>query len=253
MEHKAQLVDYILRIGDSALILGHRLSEWCGHGPVLEQDIALTNIALDLVGQARSLLTYAGEIEGQGRSEDDLAFLRDVYDYKNVLLAEQPNGHFGDTIARQFYYDTFNYYFLKELEKSSDEQLAGFATKSLKEVSYHLRHSTEWIIRLGDGTAESHEKIQKSLDDLYMFTGELFQMDEIDAAMIEAGIGVDLNVIRTAWNEHMQRTFAEATLTLPDSETWMQSGGKTGQHGEHLGFLLAEMQFLPRAYPGATW
>lgn len=244
--------EYALRQGDNTLILGHRISELCGHGPALETDIALTNIALDLVGQSRNWLTYACEQEGKGRTEDDLAYLRDVYQFKNALLCELPNGHFGDTMARQFIFDAFHYHFLQAMKHSKDAQFAAIAEKSIKEVTYHLKFSSEWIIRLGDGTAESHEKIQASFDDIWMYSGELFMMDEVDAHLVSQEIVPDLQPIKAAWDITVTEIFKEAGLTIP-AQTWMQSGGKTGKHSEYLGFILAELQFLPRAYPGATW
>lgn len=246
------LFDYTLRLGDSALILGHRLSEWCGHGPILEVDMALTNIALDLVGQARTLLAYAGEVEGKGRSEDDLAYHRDVYDFRNFLLVEQPNGDFAVTIARQFFFDVYNYYFHLELVNSKDKQLAAIAEKSLKEVTYHLRYSSEWVIRLGDGTEESHQRMQKAIDDLWMYTGELTKMNAIDKVLLEAGIAFDLKKVEPLYYNKVADILAQATLKQPE-KGWMQKGGKEGQHSEHLGYILAEMQFLPRAYPTAKW
>ncbi|MFK7936933.1 MAG: 1,2-phenylacetyl-CoA epoxidase subunit PaaC [Saprospiraceae bacterium] len=249
---KEALFDYTLRLGDSALILGHRLSEWCGHGPILEVDMALTNIALDLVGQARTLLAYAGEVEGKGRSEDDLAYHRDGHDFRNFLLVEQPNGDFAMTIARQFFYDVYNYYFHVALVKSTDKTLAAIAEKSLKEVTYHLRYSSEWIIRLGDGTEESHEKMQKAIDEIWMYTGELTTANAVDKELLAAGIAVDLEKIKPLYDQKVAEILAQATLIQP-SNNWMQKGGKEGQHSEHLGFILAEMQFLPRAYPDAKW
>ena len=249
---RADLFEYTLRLGDTALILGQRLSEWCGHAPELEEDIALANVALDLIGQSRMLLTYAGEIEGRNRSEDDLAFLREERAYRNVLLAEQPNDDFAHTIARQFIVDAFNVEFYSALVQSADKTLAAIAEKSLKEVKYHLRHSAEWVIRLGDGTDLSHGKMQEALDDLWMFTGELFVMDNIDRKMIGAGIGVDLDAVKARWNGHVEEVLREATLERP-ADGWMQSGGKTGRHTEHMGHLLTELQYLQRAYPGATW
>lgn len=246
------LANYILRQADNNLILGHRLSEWCGHGPILEQDIALTNIALDLIGQARNYFQYAATIIGEGKTEDDLAYLRDVYEFQNVLLTEQPNGHFGETITRQFFFDAFNFFFTRELTKSSDKQLAAIAEKSFKEVSYHLRFSSEWMIRLGDGTEESHQKMQGAVDDLWMFTGELFNMDAVEQEMVEANVGVNLDKIKPMWNQKVNDILTEATLTIPETG-WMQSGGKQGKHSEHLGFILSDLQFLQRAYPGAKW
>ncbi len=246
------LLNYILQIADNSLILGSRISEWCGHGPVLEQDIALTNIALDLIGQARSLFQYAAEVEGQGRTEDDLAYLRIAREYRNVLLVEQPNGHFGTTIARQFLFDAYHYPFYKALMNSKDETLAAIAEKSLKEVTYHLRFSSEWMIRLGDGTDESHEKVQNALYDLWPYTGELFVPSETDNSALEMGIGVDLSGIKNFWNEKVDEILKIATLEKPQ-DGWMQSGGKQGKHSEHLGFILAEMQYLQRTYPGQEW
>jgi len=252
MNLKEALFDYVLRLGDNALILGHRISEWCGHGPVLEQDIALTNIALDHVGQARMLLQYAGKVEGKGRTEDNLAYLRDAGDYRNVLLVEQPNGDFAHTIVRSFIYDTYNFFFLKELLHSKDENLAAIAEKSIKEVTYHLRYSSEWMIRLGDGTEESHERMQTALDDLWMWSGELLTNNETDKIVAEAGIGVDLDKIKPLWENKLDEIIKEATLKKPENQ-WMQSGGKEGVHTEYLGFILAELQFVQRAYPGQEW
>ena len=252
MSQKEALFIYTLRLADNALINGQRLSEWCGHGPILEQDMALTNIALDFMGQARSLFQYAAEVEGKGRTEDDLAFLRDVWDFRNVLLLEQPNGDFAHTVCRQFLFDVYNYYFYVELKKSKDQQLAAIAEKSLKEVTYHLRWSSEWMIRLGDGTELSHDKIQKALDKLWAFTGELMTTDETDQIVIDAGIAEDLEKIKPLWSERVKQILAEATLVQPQVN-WMQSGGKQGKHTEHLGFILADMQYLQRAYPGQEW
>ncbi len=250
--NKNSHLNYILRLADSPMILGQRLSEWCGHGPILEQDIAITNIALDFIGQARNLYQYAAKFEGKGRTEDDLAFLRDPLNYKNVLLVEQPNGNWGQTIMRQFLYDSFNFYFYNELKNSTDTQISAIAEKSLKEIKYHLRYSSEWTVRLGDGTAESHTKMQNALDDLWMYSGELCTPDVLDEEMAKAGIGVDLNKIRPHVEEKVDAILTRATLQKPEN-SWMQSGGKQGQHSEHLGFILAEMQFMQRAYPGAEW
>lgn len=252
MNRDRALFAYLLRLGDTSLVLGHRLSEWCGHGPAIEEDMALSNIALDLIGQARLVLTYAGEIEGAGRSEDDLAYLRDVLDYRNLLLVEQPNGDFARTMARQFLFDAFHVDLMARLAESRDQRLAAIAAKSVKEVTYHLRHSSEWVIRLGDGTDESHARMQAALDDLWMYTGEMFSMDQVDRTTIEAGIGVDLEGQKPGWDRRVDEVLAEATLRRPD-DGWMHTGGKAGRHGEHLGYLLAEMQFLQRAYPGAAW
>lgn len=246
------LLNYTLQIADNALILGHRLSEWCGHGPVLEQDIAMTNMALDLVGQARSLYQYAAEVEGKGRTEDDFAYLRTETQYKNVLLVEQLNGHFGTTIGRQFLFDAYHYAFYKALANSRDETLAAIAQKSLKEVTYHLRFSSEWVIRLGDGTAESHQKIQEAINDLWMYTGELFEMSDADTAALNDGIGVDLSKVKLFWDEKVTEVLNIATIQKPESG-WMQSGGKKGNHSEYMGYILTEMQYLQRTYPGQEW
>lgn len=243
---------YLLRLADNPLILGQRLSEWCGHGPVLEQDIALTNIALDLMGQARSWLAYAAELAGGDLTEDHMAFLRDAWDFHNVLLVEQPNGDFAHTIVRQFLFDAWHFHALHELAGSQDEQIAAIAAKSLKEVTYHLRFSSEWMIRLGDGTEESHQRMQSALDTLWTFSGELITADELDRQMAEAGVGVDLDKIRPTVTEKINSIIERATLTQPTDE-WMQSGGKQGRHTEHLGYILAEMQYMQRAYPGMDW
>ncbi len=245
-------LDYLLRLGDNALILGQRLGEWCGHGPVLEQDIALTNVALDLIGQARSWLTYAGELEGQGRDEDQLAFQRDAWDFRNLLLVEQPNGDFAHTIARQFFFDAFHHPLLEQLLHSTDRQVAAIAEKAIKEATYHLRYSSEWMIRLGDGTEESHRRMQTAVDDLWMYTGECCTPDEVDEAAHQSGMGASLTAVRKSWEERVKDILDQATLHRPEDD-WMQSGGKQGRHTEHLGYILADMQFLQRAYPGMEW
>lgn len=246
------LYDFALNLGDNVLILGHRLSEWCGHGPVLEQDIAMTNVALDLIGQARMYYDYAAEIEGAGRSQDDLAYRRDVLDFKNLLLVEMPNGDFAQTIARQFYFDTWHLLVLQQLGRSTDRTLSEIAQKALKEVTYHQRWSSEWVVRLGDGTAESRERIQRAIDELWMYTGEMFDPSDAEKSLVAGGRLFDVSSLREPWLALVKQTLAEATLTLPSDE-WMQRGGKEGYHTEHLGYILAEMQFLPRAYPDATW
>jgi ring-1,2-phenylacetyl-CoA epoxidase subunit PaaC len=252
MTHNEALFNYVTRIGDNSLILGQRLSEWCGHGPVLEEDIALTNTALDLIGQATSLLKYAGEIEGKGRNEDHLAFLRYEHQYYNCLLVEIPNTDYAYTIARQFLFDHFNYLMYQELLQSKDQQLAAIAEKSLKEVTYHRRRSSEWIIRLGDGTQESHDRIQFALDDIWEYTGEMFTADEIDQIMLEAAIGADLLKIKKVWHSNVGEILESATLQMPTNE-FKQLGGKQGRHTEYMGFILAEMQYMQRAYPNAEW
>jgi ring-1,2-phenylacetyl-CoA epoxidase subunit PaaC len=244
--------EYLLRLGDSSLIIGHRLSEWCGHGPILEEDIALINIALDFVGNATSILAYAGQVEGKGRDEDALAYMRDERGYRNLLITEQPNGDYANTIARQFLFDTYMYFLYEELKNSKDETIAAIAVKSHKEITYHLRHTTEWMYRLGDGTAESHERIQNGLNDLWMFTSEMFDMDEVDAILIKEGIVPDLNIVKAAWEKRVKEVIAEATLTIPTT-LFKQKGSKEGKHSEHLGFLLAEMQYVHRSFPNAKW
>jgi len=243
---------YLLQLGDNALILSQRLGEWCGHGPVLEQDIAMTNIALDLLGQARMLLTYAGELEGKGRSEDTLAYFRDAHQYHNVLLVEQPNVDWAHTIVRAFFFDVFNYHNFRELQQSSDARLAAIAEKALKEATYHLRYSSEWVVRLGDGTETSHQKMQEAVDNLWMFAGELTTPSEADRLMAEAGVAPDLLKIKSLWEQKVAAILEEATLKIPEN-TWMQRGGKEGRHTEQLGFILAEMQHLQRSYPGNAW
>lgn len=246
------LLNYVLRIADTNLIMGHRLSEWCGHGPELEEDIALINIALDQVGQARSLYQYASEIEGLDKGENWYAYHRNEREFYNHLICELPNGDYAQTLVKTLYFDVYNYFFYKELQNSKDEFLAGFAVKSLKEVSYHHRHSGEWTIRLGDGTELSHSKMKDALEYVYPYTGELFEMDELDQAMLDKGIGVDLNKVKIQAEERIKSILDEATLSRPEG-TWFQSGGKKGVHTEHLGYILAEMQYLPRTYPEAVW
>lgn len=252
-EIKRALLEYCLRLGDTSLILGHRLSEWCGHGPVLEEDIAMTNMALDLVGQARIIFSYAGEIEGKGRNDDKLAYHRDTMQFRNVLLVELPNGDFASTMVRQFLVSVYNYYLYEALKNSTDKSLAAFAEKSLKEVTYHVRHSADWMLRLGDGTKESHERTQNALDELWMYTDDLFQMNEVDSILIKDGIAVDLMVIKEKWKNNVEDILTKATLTVPQINNFMRTGSREGKHTEHLGYILAEMQFLPRAYPETNW
>lgn len=246
------LFEYLIRLGDNSLILGQRLAEWCGRSPILEEEMATLNIGLDLIGQARLLMDYAGKVEGEGRDEDALAFHRDAQAWRNLLLLEQPNGDFAKTMARQLFYDVFQYLQFEELTKSKDKTLAEIAVKSLKEITYHLRHSRDWVVRLGDGTDESHNKMQKAIEELWGFTPEMFDMDDVDNAMLDAGIGVDAAALRSKWDTLIDEIFAEATLARPE-DTWAVRGSRLGKHSEHLGFLLAEMQFLPRAYPDAKW
>lgn len=246
------LFEYVLRIGDDALILGHRLSEWCGHGPILEEDIALTNISLDLIGQATSLLEYAGKLEDKGRSADNLAFLRFDKDYRNLLLVEQPNGDFGMTIMRQFLFDAYQVPLFEALSNSKDPHLSAIAEKSLKESKYHLKHSSEWVIRLGDGTVESKERIQTSLDELWRYTGELFWEDDVDQALKAEGIIPEASELNARWNKIVEDVLNEATLEIPQTE-WQFDGGRRGLHSEHLGYILTELQFMQRAYPNMEW
>lgn len=244
--------EFLLRMGDNALILGHRNSEWCGHGPVLEEDIAMSNIALDLIGQTSLWLGLAGEVEGQGRSADDLAYLRDAWDFRNLLLVERPNGDFGKTLMRQFLFDAFHFHQLQALTGSADPRVAEIAAKALKEVSYHLKRSAEQVIALGDGTDESHARMQAALDEQWDYALEMFTSDASDAAMAAAGIAPDPANLRGVWDETVDAVLAQATLKRPDS-SFAHKGGKQGTHTEHLGYILAEMQFLQRAYPGASW
>lgn len=248
----APLVEYLLRLGDDRLILGHRMSEWTGHGPILEEDIATANIALDLIGQAAQWLKLAGESEGKGRSEDALAYFRDGTQFRNCLLVELPKGDFGDTMVRQFLFDAQSVLMLDELTKCGHAAVAAIAAKALKEDKYHLRHSSEWVVRLGDGTAESHARVQASLDRLWKYTGELFDTDEVDRAVEAAGIQVDMAGIKSRWDALVKDVLARATLTLP-ADGAMQRGGRRGRHTEHIGHLLATMQSVARAHPGASW
>lgn len=245
------LFSYVLRIADSSLILGQRMSEWCSKGPTLEEDIALSNIALDLFGQANGFYEYAAELDGK-KSADDLAFFRNEREFLNHQLVELENGHFGDTIVRNFLHDSFSFLFYTELAKSKDERLAALSAKSIKEVKYHLRHTSNWLIRLGDGTEKSKSKVQASLDSIWQFTGELFEIDEIDEELLNAGIGVDNTAIKREWDNIVNNILKKAKLSRPE-DGYMATGGKKGMHTEHLGFLLAEMQFLQRAYPDAKW
>lgn len=247
------LVDYLLRQGDNALILSQQLSKLCGKGPALEEDMALTNVALDLLGQTRMWLTYAGELEGAGRDEDKLAYLRDAHQMRNCLLVEQPNGNYADTMVRQFYFDTWHYFLMQGLAASRDARVAEIAEKSIKEVTYHLRRSGDLIVRMGDGTADSHAKAQAAVNALWMYSGEAFMYDATDAAMVAEGVAPPAELLRAQFLEHVGEIFAEATLAMPDPAAWMQQGGKQGRHSEHLGYILAEMQFLQRAYPGSQW
>jgi len=260
MNDAKPLFEYLLRLADSDLLLAQRLGEWVGHGPVLEEDIATTNVGLDLLGQSRLWFAYAGEVEarfnGTGRSEDELAFLRDAGEFRNLMLTEQPNGNYADTMARQFYFDAWHELLLRGLTASTDARIAEIATKALKEVRYHIERSADWVIRLGDGTEESHRRMQAAVDGLWMYTGEMFEVDAIELALIDAGIACDARTLAAPWRERVRAIFADATLDLP-AGTWMQGsggrGGKQGVHTEHIGPMLAQMQWLQRAYPGAQW
>lgn len=250
---KQALIDYTLQLADNALIIGHRNSEWCGHGPILEQDIAISNIALDYIGQARNFYQYAAALSGNGATEDSLAYLRDAIDFKNCLLTELPNGDWAQTILRQFFFSAYQYFLYQQLQQSSNLQLAAIAEKAFKEVTYHLRWSSEWVIRLGDGTEESRERMLHAIEELWSFTGELFEATTYEQQSVNDGYGVALQKIQHSWMKKVELVFEEATLPIPAANIWMQSGGKKGIHTEHLGFILAEMQFLQRAYPGAEW
>jgi ring-1,2-phenylacetyl-CoA epoxidase subunit PaaC len=243
---------YVLRLADTSLILGQRLGEWVGHAPALEEDLGLANISLDLIGQARLLLTHAAELEGCGRTEDDLAMSRDQSDFLNLALAEQPNGDFGRTMVRQFLIDAFQLELYEGLQKSADPRLAEVAAKALKETRYHFRYSAGWVIRLGDGTEESHRRVQSALGELWRFTREFFAEDEVDREMTAAGVAPALSELQSRWSARIDEVLREATLERPADVPYAWHG-KRGEHTEHLGYLLAEMQFLHRAYPGASW
>lgn len=252
MGRKEALFEYLTRLGDDSLILAQRLCEWCGEAPTLEVDLSIANIALDHIGQATLLLDYAGEIEGQGRDADKLTYHRDAFKFRNCLLVEQPNGDFAQTIARQFLFSTWQRLLYTNLCNSTDEHLAGIAAKSLKEISYHADWASEWVVRLGDGTDESHERMIKGFDWMWRFVDELFAVDETDTAINELGIAASKDALRTEFDAALKKTFDAATLPVVELPTPI-SGGRKGLHSEHLGHILAELQFLPRAYPGTTW
>ena len=250
MQADKALFEFLLRMGDNTLILGHRVSEWCGHAPILEEDIALANVALDMIGQTQLWLGLAGEVEGAGRSADMLAYRRDAWDFRNFLLVERPNGDFGQTLMRQFLFDSWHHVMLAKLMQSSDKRLADIAEKASKEVAYLLERSSDLVVRLGDGTAESHDRMQASLDDLWPYVGEMFTADDVDTALV--GVVPNPIELRAEWDALVGNVLAAATLQIPE-KTFVQKGGKTGIHSEHLGHILADMQFLQRAYPDATW
>jgi ring-1,2-phenylacetyl-CoA epoxidase subunit PaaC len=251
--HTPPLFEFCLALGDDALVLGHRLSEWCGHAPVLEEDIALANMGLDLIGQARLFLSYAGEVESKGRTEDRLAYFRSEGEFRNVLLAELPNGDFAVTILRQLFYAAFMHPYFKALTRSADKRLADVAAKAVKEMAYHERHASEWTIRLGDGTPESHRRLLAARDDLWTYTGELFEMGAGETALVKSGVAVDRTGIRPVWEATIKAVFAQAALALPKQGAYMQSGGRQGRHTEHLGHLLAPMQIVARTHADAAW
>ena len=246
------VTEFLTRLGDDRLINGHRLSEWCGHGPILEEDIALANISLDLVGQANLLLELAGKEEGEGRTADTLAYFREGTEFRNALIMELPRGDFAFTTTRQFLVSVFDALYLERLQNSKHNDLAGIAAKAFKEVRYHARHSADWMLKLGDGTAESHQRTQASVDELWRFTGEMFEMDALESDLVEQGVAVDRIALRDAWRAEVTRVLQAATLTVPD-DGFMQRGGREGRHTEHLGHLLAEMQIVARSFPGAEW
>lgn len=246
------LLNYCLSLGDDSLTLGHRLSEWCRNGPFLEEDLALTNVSLDFIGRARLFYSYAAEIEGRQRSEDDLAYLRDCREYRNFLINELPNGDFAFTMARQLMVDSFDMGFFEGLTHSSDTMLAAIAAKAIKESRYHLRRSQDWIVRLGDGTDESHERTQNAFKQLWGYAAEMFEMSEEERQLVDRGIAVDRSTLKADWTTGMHAVLKKATLKIPEQD-WAIGGGRDGQHTEHLGFLLAELQFLQRTYPGQQW
>jgi ring-1,2-phenylacetyl-CoA epoxidase subunit PaaC len=248
----AAFAQFALRLGDNALVLGQRLTEWTGHAPILEEDLALTNVALDLIGQARMWLALAGELEGRGRDEDALAYYRDAHEYRNVLLVERRNGDYAATTVRQFLFDVWHFFLLQKLAASSDARVAGIANKAVREAAYHVRRSGDWVVRLGDGTDESRGRMLDAIDDLWPYTGELFVSDAIDREMAARGIGCELESLREPWSAHVRAMFGEATLPVPD-DGWMHSGGRTGRHSEELGYVLAEMQSVRRSVPGERW
>ncbi len=253
LTEKEVKIAYLLRLADDRLILGQRVSEWTGHGPQLEEDLALANIALDLIGHASALYGYAAEIEDEGHDEDHFAYFRDDYEFTNLQLCELPKGDFGFTTARQFLFSAFSYFQYERLKNSDDEQFSGMISKHLKEIKYHLRHSRDWVLRLGDGTEESHKRIQDAFNELWMYVDELFYMDEVDEQLMHSNFAVDYSEFRDEWKKLVEETLEEATLTVPDWDQFMMSGSRNGMHTEHLGHMLAQMQFLRRSHPDAEW
>jgi ring-1,2-phenylacetyl-CoA epoxidase subunit PaaC len=248
------LIELCLRIADNSLIHAQRISDWTGHGPILEEDIAMSNVALDLIGQSRGFYTYAAQIEGNGKTEDVYAFHRGEREFRNKLMVEQPdNKDFGFTMMKLFLNGCFDYLMFRDLMKSTDETISGLAAKSIKEVTYHVRHAGDWVVRLGDGTTESHQRIQNSLNELWPFTNELFEQDDIDTLLINNGIAFDKESVRSEWTKMVNEILTKATLTIPENIMYFHTGGLKGVHTEHFGFLLAEMQYLPRTYPDAVW
>jgi len=252
MSDTGDLFEFLLRMGDNTLVLGHRVSQWCGHSPVLEEDVALANVALDMIGQTRLWLGLAGEIEGKGRDADALAYRRDAWEFRNLLLVERPNGNFGETLMRQFLFDAWHHLMLGRLAGSVNPRIAEIAEKAGKEVAYHLDRSSDLVVRLGDGTPESHAKMQAALDDYWPYVGEMFAFDALESALESDGIAPDLSGMRADWDARVETVMAQATLQIPGT-AFAQKGGKTGTHTEHLGHILADMQFLQRAYPDARW
>lgn len=252
MNKKVALLAYVTRLGDNALILGQRMVELVAAYPELEEELANANFALDYIGQARMFYTYAGELEGKGRGEDDFAFLRDENEFHNCLLLEQPNGHFGDSITKLVLFEAFYLAQLEALTNCADKRVAEIAARAEKEIRYHLRHNTQWLVRLGDGTEESHKRAQRSVDNLWRYTGEMFAADEVDTIMEKAYAGPNLESIHKRWQDNIEAILINATLTRPE-DGWMAAGGKAGRHSEHLGYMIAEMQYLQRTHPGASW
>ncbi len=250
--NKQLIADYVIALGDDALVLSQRLIEWCSHAPFLEEDLALSNVALDYLGRARMFYQYACELEGNVRTEDDIAFLRDIREFRNHLIYELPRGDFAFSMARQLIIDIYNHHFLTQLSQSTDQTLVAIATKALKETTYHLRRSKEWVLRLGDGTPKSHQRLQSAMDDLWGFSKELFESHASESLLIEVGIAVDRDALQKAWRKDIDAILSQATLS-PCDDSWYQTGGRDGEHTEHLGLLLPELQFMQRAYPGLEW